>query len=286
VHEAIVEPAPAKLNLFLRVLGRRDDGYHDIETLILPLSLADGVTVETSPNDRFVSVMTFGPGAEGVPKGEDNLAVAAAAGLMEALGREDGVQISIDKRVPVAAGLGGGSADAAATLRALGLLWSSEAFAMRRVAAAVGSDVPALLHGGPALARGRGELVEPVDVPRLDWVLLHQPFGVSAESAYRWWDEGSGRTGPALGPVIDAARAADVDALSSLLFNDLERPVAGRHPEAIEATRVLLEAGAVGAIMCGSGPTVAGLCRDGEQAAEVASATRGMAVNTLVRPQE
>jgi 4-diphosphocytidyl-2-C-methyl-D-erythritol kinase len=285
VPEAVLESAPAKLNLFLRILGRREDGYHDIETMVLPLTLADHVTVETR-DDLGIVVTITGPEAGKVPTGEGNLAFRAAAVLREETGRPDGVGITIDKRIPVAAGLGGGSADAAAVLRALGRAWSVPVDDLMAAAARVGSDVPALVTREPVLARGRGESIEPVDVAGLDWVLLRRPFGVSAADAYRWWDDDGVQSGPDPGPVIEAARAGDVDALSSLLFNDLERPVAGRHPEVIEATRVLLEAGAVGTIMCGSGPTVAGLCRDGRHASEVAAATGGIAVSTIARPPE
>jgi 4-diphosphocytidyl-2-C-methyl-D-erythritol kinase len=281
----VTEPGFSKLNLFLRVLGRREDGYHDIETLMLRLTLADYVTVETRRDDLGIVVNVAGPEAGEVPTGKRNLAFQAAARIREATGRPDGVWISIDKRIPVAAGLGGGSADAAAVLRALGRAWSVPTDDLMTVAATVGSDVPALVPRGPVMARGRGESVEPIEVPRLDWVLLPRPFGVSAADAYRWWDEDGGHAGPDPGPVVEAAREGDVDALSSLLFNDLERPVAGRHPEVIEATRLLLEAGAVGTIMCGSGPTVAGLCRDREHAEGVASASRGGAVATIARPQ-
>jgi 4-diphosphocytidyl-2-C-methyl-D-erythritol kinase len=191
--DPVVETAPAKLNLFLRVLGRRDDGYHDVETVILPLSLADQVRVEPIPDD--LRVITSGPLAEEVPEGEENLALHAAVRLRDSLQRKDGAKIGIDKRIPVAAGLGGGSADAAATLRVLGRAWSAGASALGQVAALIGSDVPALLEGGPVLVWGRGESVEPIEAPPTSWVLLTHSFGVSAADAYRWWDEDGGRSG-------------------------------------------------------------------------------------------
>jgi 4-diphosphocytidyl-2-C-methyl-D-erythritol kinase len=277
------EPAFAKLNLFLRVLGRREDGFHDIETLILPVTLVDYLAVETGRDDLSLRVTTYGPESTEVPDGEGNLAFRAAVAIRETTGRADGVGISIDKRIPVAAGLGGGSADAAAVLRVLGEAWSVPGEDLAEVAAGVGSEVPALLGRGPVIARGRGDAVDPVDVAELSWVLIAQRFGVSAGDAYAWRDQDGRSPGPEPEPVIDAARAADVDALTSLLFNDLERPVAARHPEVIEATRVLLEAGAVGTVMCGSGPTVAGLCRTEAHAREVAGATGGIPVSTITR---
>jgi 4-diphosphocytidyl-2-C-methyl-D-erythritol kinase len=281
----VTEPGFAKVNLFLRVLGRREDGYHDIETLVLPLTLADFLTVETRRDDLGIVVTLTGPEAGEVPAGKNNLAFRTAEAIREATGRPDGVWISIDKRIPVAAGLGGGSADAAAVLRALGRVWSVPSGDVTRIAEVVGSDVPSLVLREPVLARDRGESVTPIDVPRLNWALLPRPFGVSSADAYRWWDEDGAHTGPDPGPVTEAARDGNVDALSSLLFNDLERPVAARHPEVIESTRILLEAGAVGTILCGSGPTVAGLCRDEAHAREVAAATSGTLVGTISRPR-
>lgn len=277
----MVETAPAKLNLFLRVVGRRDDGYHDIETLILPLDLADQVAVEPIPDDHLLWVISTGPRAEEVPEGEENLALRAAVRLRSALGRTDGAKVGIDKRVPVAAGLGGGSADAAATLRALGQVWSVGPSTLAQVATTVGSDVPALLQGGPVLVRGRGVSVEAIEVPTTSWVLLTQSFGVSAVDAYRWWDEDGGRSGPHPQPVIDALRAGDLEVLHGLLFNDLERPVIRRHPEVAEATRALLEAGSLATIMCGSGPTVAGLARDESHAQEIAVSAGGLAISSI-----
>jgi 4-diphosphocytidyl-2-C-methyl-D-erythritol kinase len=275
------EDAPAKLNLYLRVLGRRPDGFHDLDTLIVPLSLADRVTV-VSPDEGAIRVGVTGAASSGVPADQANLAGRAVEALRQALGRPDfGARIDIEKRIPIGAGLGGGSADAAAVLRVLGREWEAAPELVWEAAVAVGSDVPALLHGGPVVVRGRGELVSPVELPSMWWVLVLQPFEVASGDAYRWWDEDRGRPGPEADVVMEAAAAGDVDALSSLVFNDLEAPVAARHPEVVGATRTLLEAGALTAIMCGSGPTVAGLCRDGGQATDVASVTGGIKVHTV-----
>ena len=151
---ALERPAHAKLNVFLRVLGRRDDGYHDVETLLLPISLADRVTVE--PADEL-TLSIDGPAADGVPAHDANLALRAARALAADAGGEgpQGAHITIEKRVPVAAGLGGGSADAAATLLLLDELWSTGLGrdGLARLAIEIGSDVPALLLGEPAYAR-------------------------------------------------------------------------------------------------------------------------------------
>ncbi len=269
------EPAPAKLNLFLRVLERRDDGYHEIETLILPLTLADGVEAAVADG---LSATAAGPHAFGVPTGEDNLVVRAARALAEACGIEPRARLLIAKNVPVAAGLGGGSADAAAALRALNDLWDRGVGLDRlsEIGESVGSDVPALVHGRAVLARGRGELVEPFDCPRLWWVLVPRG-GVRAADAYARWDE-RGETGPDPSDLLEAAASGDLDAIAGRVFNDLE---AGAGPEVEEAKAALLEAGALAALMCGSGPSVAGLCRDGSHAEELAAATGGIAVASV-----
>ena len=163
--------------------------------------------------------------------------------------------------MPAAAGLGGGSSDAAATLRALNDLWACrlDDAALREIGGTVGSDVPALLVGGAAVARGRGERAEPVSVPSLELALITFPFGVSTADAFRWWDEEGERTGLDLGPFLTAIREADTALLGSLLHNDLEDAVIRRHPAIGEAKERLLEAGAAGVVMCGSGPSLAAL---------------------------
>lgn len=279
---AVSEPAPAKLNLFLRVLGRRGDGYHDLRSLIVPLTLADGVQARRA--DRLV-LTVVGECAADVPRREENLVIRAARALAEAEGLDPDVGLLLSKQIPVSAGLGGGSADAAATLRALARLWGLDGGPerLRAVGARIGSDVPALVEVRPALVEGRGEVVEPVDVPRTWWVLLPQPFGVRAGDAYGWWDQDGVPGGPNPEPLLAAIRAGDLKRAGPLLSNELEAPVAARHPEVTAAKERLLAAGALGAVMVGSGPTVAGLFRDGFQAEDVAAATGGIATSTITR---
>jgi len=252
--------AHAKVNVFLRVLGRRDDGYHDVETLLVPISLADQVAVEPALE---LTLSIEGPAAAGVPANDGNLALRAARALAAEAGGADppGAHITIEKRIPVAAGLGGGSADASATLLLLDELWSIGLGrdGLARLAATVGSDVSAMLLGEAAYAHGRGEFVSPVFVQSTTWVVRSFPFGVSAADAYTWWDEGSA-TGPDPGALIAAAEAGDDALLGSALFNDLQGPVVTRHPEIAETIEAFSEAGALGAVMSGSGPTVAALC--------------------------
>jgi 4-diphosphocytidyl-2-C-methyl-D-erythritol kinase len=267
--------AHAKINLFLRVLGRRADGYHDIESLVVPISLSDRVWIHaTTELHHLVTVDTGAGGPSLGPEG--NLVSGAAQRLDERSGGRRGWEIGLTKRIPVAAGLGGGSADAAAVLRALNDLWEcglTEA-ELLEVAADVGSDVPALLRGRPVLMRGRGEILDPVEIGNTWWVLLPQDLEVSTPQAYRWWDE-EGSTGPDPGPLLEAAADGRIGDLGALLFNDLEALVARRHSELGEARRALVEAGALGAVMSGSGPTMAALARDEAHARDIADRVPG-----------
>src|SRR6266542_2100729 len=261
--------ANAKINLTLRVIGHRPDGYHELETLMVPISLADRLDVHADADPKRFRTLSLSLEVTGqadlirdVPLGETNLVLAAARALAEHVEARGFAHILLEKRVPSAAGLGGGSADAAATLRALNRLWRCglDTKALARIGAGVGSDVPALVAGQAAVAQGRGEFVRPVEAASFEWVLRIFPFGVRTADAFRWWDEDgcpSGRGDPAA--VIEPVRSSDVNALGRALFNDLEEPVVRRYPEIREAKEVLVAHGAAGAVMCGSGPTVAAL---------------------------
>jgi 4-diphosphocytidyl-2-C-methyl-D-erythritol kinase len=260
--------AHAKVNLFLRVISRREDGYHEIESLVVPISLADRVVVRHAEELRveIAGEPAFSPGGL-------NLALVAALALADACAEAGGALVEIEKRIPVAGGLGGGSADAATTLLALNELWGCEvdAATLEQIGERIGSDVPAMLSRKSVLMGGRGERLAPAEVPPFHWVLVRLGFGVRSPDAYRWWDEDGGGTGPDPDALLAAATAGDAEALGPLLFNDLERPVAARHPEIGEAARALVESGALGAIMSGSGSSVIGLARDEAHARELAA---------------
>jgi 4-diphosphocytidyl-2-C-methyl-D-erythritol kinase len=273
----VLRRARAQLNVFLRVLSLRDDGYHDLESLVLPLTLADDIAVASADRLHVVVDGTGASAATTVPAGGLNLALVAALALAESCAASGGAEIRIRKRIPVAGGLGGGSADAAATISALNELWRCglDRQALAEIGARIGSDVPAAIAPGAVLMRGRGELLEDVDLPKLWWVVVPMHFGVRSPDAYRWWDEGERRTGPDPAEALDAARAGDADRLGRLLFNDLEPPVFQRHPELREAKRRLLELGALGAVMSGSGSSIAGLTRDVRHAEALAGRIDG-----------
>ena len=270
--------AHAKINVFLRILERRADGFHDIESLLLPVSLHDLVVVR--PAERLSVVVTGDRASALTETTAENLVLLAARAIADAAGLAGaGAEIRVDKRIPVAAGLGGGSADAAATLRALNHLWGCglDDAGLARVGVRVGSDVPGFLADDAVFVSGRGERVDPVHVAATTWVLAPQPFQVLASRAYGWWDE-DGVTGPDPGALIAAAETGNAPVLGSALFDDLQAPVARRHPEVSATVSAFLRAGALGAVMSGSGPTVAALASDPVLADRLADAVPGSIV--------
>ena len=272
---SVTRRAHAKLNVFLRVLGARDDGYHDIETVILPLELHDVVIAEHA--DGFAVAVTGPRAGELAHAGGEALVERAARAWAHETGRQaPGATITVDKRIPVAAGLGGGSADAAATIRALDQLHGTDLSTetLLGIAAAVGSDVPALLLGGPVYADGRGDRVTPVHAQTTHWVVVPASFAVRTPDAYGWWDARA-ETGPDAGAVIAALEAGNDENLGSGIFNDLQFAVAARHPEVADTISALLGAGALGAVMSGSGPTVVALARHMAHADQIAEAVPG-----------
>jgi len=256
----IAARAHAKVNLDLRVLGTRPDGYHELRTVFQSIELHDTVTAQQKAGPLLLKCRT-----PGVPLDDRNLVWRAAAALWKALGRAgdpSDTVVTIEKAIPMQAGLGGGSADAAAALQVLGRLWGGAPLSLlREVAAGVGSDAPFFLSGGTALGLGRGEEVYPlVDLPRHWIVLVRPPFGVSTVEAYSWYDEdrAAGVREPRIDvqilPVPWPSRAAQ-------MINDLEAPVIRRHPEIGTIKAALREAGASAAAMSGSGSVVFGLFR-------------------------
>jgi 4-diphosphocytidyl-2-C-methyl-D-erythritol kinase len=254
----VLARAYAKVNLDLRVLGTRTDGYHELRTVFQSIALHDTLLLVGRPGS-----FTMKCRVAAVPLDETNLVWKAAAGLWSAMGRTGeprDVAVSIDKQIPLQAGLGGGSANAAAALHALATIWGAPASLMRDVASRIGADVPYFLSGGTALGLGRGEEIYPlVDLPTHWVVIVQPPYGVSTAEAYAWYDEDRGaglreQREPQILPVPWPTRAAQ-------MINDLEPPVVRRHPE-IGALKVLLrESGAVAAAMSGSGSAVFGLFR-------------------------
>lgn len=249
--------AHAKLNLLLRVLGRDEHGFHMLETVFVRLALGDAVTVRTGVRGRSLDCR----GADVGPV-ERNLAWRAAVAFADTVGWPAGFAIEIEKRIPVGGGLGGGSADAGAVLRALAALAPEppSSRALLAVAAALGSDVPFLstTHAA-ALAWGRGERMLALPPLRERAVVLALPaFGVSTAEAFGWLDADRGAFGPA-GAVLQLAEVASWEGLATVAANDFEAVVERRHPELAELRDALRRAGAEVARLSGSGSTVFGI---------------------------
>jgi 4-diphosphocytidyl-2-C-methyl-D-erythritol kinase len=245
--------APAKVNLVLRVGPLRPDGFHDILSLVVPLDLADEVDVTV--HARAGGVTCRVPGRPELD-GSGNLAARAALLVKERFRKPNAIAIRIRKRIPVTAGLGGGSSDAAAVIRALARAFRlRDRSALEEIALAVGSDVPFFLGEGPAWARGRGERLESARVPPLDLVLVYPEdpaLAIRAADAYRWLDEDRGTDAPPLPRRGGPYRA-------SRLGNDLAAPCLSRRPALSPLLGRLVGRGARAAIMSGSGPTVFGV---------------------------
>lgn len=251
----------AKINWTLDVLYRRDDGYHELRTIYQTVSLHDEVSLsETAGSIEVVC------DDERVPCDETNLAYRAAMRLRELAGSNRGVRIEIRKRIPVAAGLGGGSSNAAVTLLGLSKLWGVEIGepALFGIAAGLGSDVPFFLVGGTALGIGRGEEVYPMQQCSWEHILLVNPgFSVSTADAYAGLSRLTRQKGANIIPFTFFA-AKGIRELPHEVRNDLEEAILPVHPEIAEVKRSLLEAGARHALMSGSGATVFGVFDNSE----------------------
>jgi len=262
--------APAKLNLYLRVLGTRPDGYHEIETVFERIDLADELTFE--PHPSALSLTCTDPG---LSCGGDNLVMRAARLLQEVTGPTRGARIHVIKRIPLAAGLGGGSSDAAATLLGLNQLWRLGLghASLLRLASAVGSDVPFFLTDGPfAIGRGRGDACEPVaSGTRLAHLLVVPPERLSTAAVYAASGFDLTASKPSLTMGLHALSNGSLGELAEGLWNDLEPEAIRRCPVISRIQSHLRESGAVAARVCGSGSAVFGLCRDLPHAQAVAS---------------
>lgn len=278
IMTAVTVRAPAKLNLQLAVGPARPDRYHDLVTVFHAVSLFDEVTVRPAPRIR---VRTEGEGAADVPDGDGNLAVQAALAVRAAAGVTDGAEIVIRKNVPVAAGLAGGSADAAAALVACNEMWRADldATALHELAAGIGSDVPFSLIGGTAVGTGRGELLTPALARgEYHWVLAFAPDALPTAGVYAAFDRlnaanGDGPGPPALDEALMAAlRSGDPAAVGAGLRNDLEPAALSMRPQLRRTLAAGREHGALGAVLAGSGPTCAFLTADAEHALDLAVA--------------
>jgi 4-diphosphocytidyl-2-C-methyl-D-erythritol kinase len=281
---------PGKVNLYLAVGDRRDDGYHELTTVFHAVSLLDEITVR---NADVLSLEMTGEGAESLPTDNRNLAWRAAELMAEHVGRAPDVAISIEKSIPVAGGMAGGSADAAAVLVAMNTLW--ELGVPRRdlhaLAAQLGSDVPFALHGGTALGTGRGEELATVLARNtFHWVLAFAKSGLSTPAVFTELDrlrDDAARKAPQRledpEPLLAALASGDPEELAPLLGNDLQPAALSLDPGLRRTLRAGKEAGALAGLVSGSGPTCAFLCASATAAVDVGAQLSGAGVCRTVR---
>lgn len=302
--ECVRVRVPAKLNLFLAVRSRRGDGFHELTTVFQTLSVYDELRVglvgppgkghHPATRRRMRLELWLDP-IEGLPQDGDNLVVRAAralgtfAGITDvgtSGGRGDPRTIlDLSKHIPIAAGMAGGSADAAAALIALNRLWNCELSReeLRKLGATLGSDIPFCVVGGTALATGRGtSLAQVLCRGTFHWVVCTDPLPLLTADVYRSWDRHCKPTEVEPDAVLQALRSRDAEALGAALHNELEPAAFALRPELADRKRALVEAGALGVVLSGSGPTLLALVADNATAQHLADRTAAQFDRTVV----
>lgn len=291
---------PAKINPFLAVRGVRDDGYHELSTVLQTVALADTLTLSVvaaegrmfhpTSGGRVAVDLTHDGGAD-VPDGHDNLVVRAAEALARAIGlqvQDDApirTVLTLEKRIPVAGGMAGGSADAAATLLGLNELWGGELSrgSLLTLAAELGADVPFCLVGGTALATGTGTTTAAVlSRGAFNWVVCTAAEALSTPEVYGAWDAHCQPGEVAPDDVVAAVSAGDAEQLGPVLHNDLQAAAEVLLPRLRADRKALLDAGALGAIVSGSGPTLLALAADPTEAQRIAGRVAGRFEDVIV----
>ncbi len=285
--------APAKVNLTLEVLGRRPDGYHELRSLVMPVSLTDTITLTTTYAQVAMTV-TVSPGVDLSKIGsvDRNLAVRAAR-LMQARYRINaGARIHIHKRIPIGGGLGGGSADAAGVIRGLDRLWelARPCDELMALGAELGSDIPALVHGGAVLMEGRGEQVRGLfsegeaGCCEGFWLVVANPGVMCATGdVFKKWRVGLTASPFILHNMTSSIRISDVSAAADALYNGLQQGVFESYPDVAQTATRLREAGCLGVLLSGSGASVFGLVRDEAHGQEVSRKLGSGLWHVLVR---
>ncbi len=279
------------MNLFLEILGKRGNGYHNVETILETVDLFDSLTLKEIEEEIEItcppslparSCLAVAGGRSGVsrresdlpelPLGKENLAYQAASFLKERLKIKRGVQITLDKRIPLASGLGGGSSNAASVLLGLNKLWDLHLSykELLGLAREIGADVPFFLRGGRALGKGRGDELQPFPQGQtLYFVLVSPDFEVSTEWAYRNLKGNLTKERRSIKMILSALKSGKIEKIGISLYNRLEEAVIPKHPAIAGIKERLLELGACGALMSGSGPSVFGLAEDYQRAEEI-----------------
>lgn len=264
-------PARAKINLTLDVLGKRADGYHEVAMIMQSVALADAVYLSDAP------AVLLEIDRSDLPADESNMAYKAAALLQRECGVRRGARIRLEKRIPLAAGLAGGSSDAAAVLKGLIRLWGLTLSEEKlfSLAASLGSDVPFCLYGGTALATGRGEVIQPLpDLPARPLVLAKLPVSVATAHVYQSYRAEAVARHPDTEAVLASIRQGDWQEIDSRLVNVLESVTIKEQPQIADIKQCMLAAGAAGSLMSGSGPTVFCLADDMATADQIAHRLR------------
>ena len=284
--DSIKLKARAKINLSLDVTGRRDNGYHDVRMIMQTIDLYDEITICRGPH-REDEKIVLGSGSSEVPADKSNLIYKAAGLIMDECGLDEGVMITYEKNIPVAAGMAGGSTDAAAVLKGMNELFSlglSEA-RLRDIGVRIGADVPYCIMGGTALSEGIGEILTPLPpMPACFILIAKPPVGVSTAQVYTAFDSLEQKEHPDVDGMIGAIEMGDIKKIASLLGNSLEGVTIAKHPVIKDIKQMMLGNGALGSLMSGSGPTVFGIFDDKEAAGKAADRIRekGVAKDVLI----
>ena len=298
--ERLEVEAPAKINLYLAVLGRRSNGYHDIQSVVVPVAVFDRVVLEKSDGE-IETIVESGPGDSGLtprlPPSDENLTTRAAKLLKEFTSYPAGAVIRLGKQIPVGGGLGGGSSDAAAVLNGLNRLWGTGVARaeLMRIGAGVGCDVPAFVHGGAVLIEGMGERVSPLavkvpgartvagedraeqrDGPEPGWwlVIVNPGFCVSTRDIYSRHQLSLTSGQRTAMDIVLSLKSGDLDLVAKGLFNSLQDTAFRKYPLLGIVRETLIQAGALGALLSGSGASVFGLARNSKHAHQIAAAAR------------
>lgn len=270
---AVFEKAPAKINLSLDVLYKRPDAYHEVAMIMTSIDLYDHIELTPMKSDR-IEVTLY---SRYVPNDERNLAYKAAKTFKERYRIRSGVHINIEKNIPVSAGLGGGSTDAAAVLRGLNQMWQVDAplHELAKIGSEIGSDVPFCVYGHTAIATGRGEKIRHLPPPVPCWVILAKPdIGVSTGTVFRHLDVQDVQH-PNTENIIASLYRSDFSALCRNIGNALEKTTMQLHPQVKYVKDKMVQAGVAGALMSGSGPTIYGLVQHQGKAQRIYNGMRG-----------
>lgn len=263
-------PAYGKINLSLDIVGLRSDGYHELSSVMQSIKLADWLTFQADDSGKI----SFGSSSTDLPLNEDNLVIKVAKFLQKQFCPQKGVKIYLEKILPIGAGLGGGSSDAATTMKALNYLWGLGLTTSHLVAlgSQLGADIPFNLVGGTAWARGIGEkltILPPISKTSL--ILVKPPFSLGAGEVYQYWDQEYGGSGQYSSALLEALKKGDQEQMIYAMGNDLEKAVLHLAPQVGDIIKEMQSLGVIKAMVSGSGPTVIGVVKDEKQGQSLAA---------------